>query len=74
VAVAVRVKVGVPPLPVTVKGYVPRCVEALTVIFSVDVLPEAGLGVKVEVVPDGSPLMVKVTGELNPPVRVMVTV
>jgi hypothetical protein len=74
VAVAVRVKFGVPPLPVTVKGYVPKRVEALTVILSVEVLPEAGLGVNVGVAPAGSPLMVKVTGELKPFVRVIVTV
>jgi hypothetical protein len=49
-------------------------VEALTIIFRVDVLPEAGLGVNVGVAPDGSPLMVKVTGELKPLVRVIVTV
>ena len=48
--------------------------DPLTVILSVDVLPEAGLGVNVGVAPDGSPLMVKVTGELKPFVRVIVTV
>jgi hypothetical protein len=74
VAVAVRVKTGVPPLPVTVKRYVPRRVEELTVTLSVEELPEAGLGVKLPVAPEGRPLMVKVTGELNPPVRVIVTV
>ena len=73
-AVAVRVKFGVPPLPVTVKGYVPARVEALTVILSVDVLPDAGLGVKTGVAPEGRPLMVKVTGELKPFTRVIVTV
>ena len=72
-AVAVRVKFGVPPLPVTVKGYVPKRVDPLTTILSVDVLPEAGLGVNVGVAPAGSPLMVKVTGELKPFVRVIVT-
>jgi hypothetical protein len=74
VAVAVRVKVGVPPMPVTVKGYVPLCVEELTVTFSVEELPEAGLGVKLPVAPEGRPLMDKVTGELNPPARVIVIV
>jgi hypothetical protein len=73
VAVAVRVKVGVPP-PVTVKRYVPWCVERLTVMFSVEELPGAGLGVKLSVAPEGRPLMDKVTGELNPPVRAIVTV
>ena len=71
---AVRVKVGDPPVPVTVKGYVPQRVDPLTTILSVDVLPEAGLGVNVGVAPAGSPLMVKLTGALNPPVRVIVTV
>lgn len=61
-------------MPVTVKGYVPKGVKALTTILSVDVFPEAGLGVNVGVVPAGSPLMVKATGALNPPVRVIVTV
>jgi hypothetical protein len=61
-------------LPVTVKRYVPRFVEALTVTLSVEELPDAGLGVKLPVAPEGRPLMVKVTGELNPPVRVIVTV
>jgi len=59
---------------VTVKRYVPRCVEEVTVTFSVEELPEAGLGVKLPVAPEGRPPIVKVTGELNPPVRVIVTV
>ena len=74
VAVAVRVKGGVPPMPVTVKGYVPCFAEELTVTLSVDELPAAGLGVKLPVAPDGRPPIDKVTGELNPPVRVIVTV
>jgi len=74
VAVAVRVKAGVPPMPVTVKGYVPLCVEELTVTVSVEELPDAGLGVKLPVAPEGRPLMEKLTGELKPPVRVIVTV
>ena len=61
-------------MPVTVNGYVPKRVEPLTTILSVEVLPEAGLGVNVGVVPAGSPLMVNATGALNPPVRVIVTV
>ena len=65
---------GDPPVPVTVNGYVPKRVEALTTIRNVDVLPEAGLGVKVAVAPAGSALMVNATGALNPPVRVIVTV
>ena len=61
-------------MPVTVKGYVPRCVVGLTTTVSVEELPEAGLGMKVGVAPDGSPLIVKLTGELKPFVRVIVTV
>ena len=61
-------------MPVTVKRYVPWCVERLTVICSVEELPETGLGVKLSVAPEGRPLMDKVTGELNPFVRVTVTV
>jgi hypothetical protein len=74
VAVAVRVKGGVPPVPVTVKRYVPWCVKRLTVTCSVEELPDAGLGVKLPVALEGRPLMDKVTGELNPPARVIVTV
>jgi hypothetical protein len=61
-------------VPVTVKRYIPRRVEELTVTFSVEELPDAGFGVKLPVAPEGRPLMDKVTGELNPPVRVIVTV
>jgi len=74
VAVPVRVKGGVPPMPVTVKRYVPCFAEELTVTLSVEELPAAGLGLKLPVAPDGRLLMDKVTGELNPPVRVIVTV
>ena len=73
VAVAVRVKSGAPPLPVTVKGYVPRPVEELTVMFSAEELV-AGFGSKLPVAPAGRPLTDKLTDELNPPVRVIVTV
>ena len=73
VAVAIRVKGGVPPMPVTVKRYVPCFAEELTVTPNVEELPAAGLGVKLPVAPDGRPLTDNVTGELNPPVRVIVT-
>ena len=73
VAVAIRVKGGVPPMPVTVKRYVPCFAEELTVTPNVEELPAAGLGVKLPVAPDGRPLIDNVTGELNPPVRVIVT-
>jgi hypothetical protein len=73
VALAVCVEGGVPPLPVTVKGYVPRAVEELTVIFSAEELV-AGFGLKLPVAPAGRPLTDKFAGELNPPVGVIVTV
>jgi hypothetical protein len=73
VAVAVCVKSGVPPLPLTVKEYVPRAVEELTVIFSAEELV-AGFGLNVPVAPVGRPLTDKFTVELNPPVGVIVTV
>jgi hypothetical protein len=59
---------------VAVKGYVPRFVEELTVIFSAEEELVAGFGVKLPVAPAGRPLTDKLTGELNPPVRVIVTV
>jgi hypothetical protein len=61
-------------MPVTVKRYIPWRVERLTVTRSVEELPDTGLGVKLPVAPEGRPLMDKVTGELNPAVRVIVTV
>jgi hypothetical protein len=73
VAVAVCVEGGAPPLPVTVKRYVPRVVEELTVIVSAEELV-AGFGLKLPVAPAGRPLTDKFTGELNPPVGVSVTV
>jgi hypothetical protein len=73
VAVAVRVRTGLPPVPVTVKGYVPLFTEPLTLIFSEEELV-AGLGAKLPVAPAGRPLTDKVTGELNPPDGLMVTV
>lgn len=73
VAVAVRVTVGVPPVPVTVKGYVPRAVEELTVIVNAEEVV-AGFGLKLPVAPAGRPLTDKLTDEVNPPVRVIVTV
>ena len=73
VAVVVWVAGGAPPVPVTVKGYVPRAVEELTVIVSAEE-PVAGFGLKLPVAPAGRPLTDKVTGELKPPVGVIVTV
>ena len=65
VAVAVRVMVGEPPLPVTVKTYVPLAVEEPTVRVSVEEVV-AGFGLKLPLVPEGRPLTEKVTAELKP--------
>ena len=73
VAVAVWVAGGAPPVPVTVKRYVPCAVEELTVIVSAEELV-AGFGLKLPVAPAGRPLTDKVTGELKPPVDAIVTV
>ena len=73
VAVAVRVMVGEPPLPVTVKTYVPLAVEEPTVRVSVEEVV-AGFGLKLPLVPEGRPLTEKVTAELKPLVGLIVTV
>ena len=72
-AVVVCVEGGFPPVPVTVNGYVPPAVEELTFMFNVDEVV-AGFGLKLPVAPAGRALMDKLTDELNPPVRVIVTV
>jgi len=68
-------------VPVTVRVYVPRATEALTVIVNVDVAdpPEGGVtevGLKVAVTPVGAPETDKATAELKPfrEVTVMVDV
>jgi hypothetical protein len=73
VAVAVRVIVGVPPMPVTVKTYVPLAVDELTVNVSAEEVV-AGFGLKLPVVPEGRPLTERVTGELKPLLGLIVTV
>ena len=74
-AVAVRVIVGLPPMPLTVKLYVPLATEPGTEMFSVDEFPVAGFGLKVGVAPDGRPLVTdRLTPALNPPVLLMFTV
>ena len=60
-------------MPVTVNGNVPFGAEALTVIFRTEELV-AGFGLKLPVAPEGRPVTDRVTGELKPPVGVMVTV
>jgi hypothetical protein len=74
VAVAVWLIVGLPPVPVTVKVYVPFATERSAVTVKVDEEPEAGLGEKVPVAPAGKPLIDIDTGELKPLVRAIVTV
>jgi len=48
--------------------------ERVTVTLKEVDAPDAGLGEKVLVAPAGKPLTDIVSGELNPPVRVMATV
>ncbi len=62
-----------PDVPVTVKVYDPRAVEALTFKVSVEDVV-AGFGLKLPVVPAGRPLTDIVTAELKPPVGLIVTV
>jgi hypothetical protein len=73
VAFTLCVFVGLPPVPVTVKVYVPFEVEELTVNVKVDEVV-AGFGLKLPVAPAGRPLTERVTDELKPPVRVIVAV
>ena len=66
-----------PPLPVTVIGYVPTGVLAPTVIVIVELpAPGAGIGsgLKLTVVPDGTPDDDKLTALLKPPPMVVVIV
>src|SRR5271166_6235716 len=82
-AAAVTVSVTVvfcwmpPPLPVTVMGYVPGTVLAPTVVVIVE-LPEPGAGIgfglKLTVVPDGTPEADNVIALLKPPLTVVVSV
>ena len=65
---------GLPPFPVTVNGYDPFATERATVTVKVVEEPPAGFGEKLPVAPDGRPLTDIVTGDVNPPVRVIVTV
>src|SRR5208282_2323331 len=66
-----------PPLPVTVRGYVPTGVLAPTVIVMVE-LPEPGAGIgsglKLTVVPDGIPDAERVIALLKPPLMAVVIV
>ena len=66
-----------PPLPVTVMGYVPVAVLEPTVMVIVE-LPEPGagigLGLKLTVVPDGTPEADRLIALLKPPPIVVVIV
>jgi hypothetical protein len=65
-----------PPLPVSVIGYVPAAVLLPTVIVTPELpAPGAGigLGLKLTVVPDGTPAADKVMALLNPPLTVVLT-
>jgi hypothetical protein len=73
-AVAVWLIVGLPPVPVTVKVYVPFATERSEVTVKVDEEPEAGFGEKFAVAPAGKPLIDIDTGELKPFVRAIDTV
>ena len=70
---AVWVITGLPPLAVTVNGYVPLDTDLSTTTVSVVEEPVAGSGAKVPVAPTGKPLTDIANGELKPPVRVIVT-
>ncbi len=66
-----------PPFPVTVMGYVPTSVLAPTVMVMVE-LPEPGAGIvcglKLTVVPVGTPVADKVIELLKPPLTLVVMV
>jgi hypothetical protein len=75
VSATVVVAVVLPEVPVTVMLYVPVAVDAATFIVMVELpAPVIELGLKLTVTPVGWPVAVKVTGELNPPVTVLVIV
>src|SRR5271170_3350200 len=66
-----------PPLPVTVMGYVPVGVLPPTVMVMVE-LPEPGAGIgfglKLTVVPDGTPAADRLIALLKPPLMAVVIV
>jgi hypothetical protein len=66
-----------PPFPVTVMGYVPAAVLAPTVMVIVELpAPGAGivLGLKLTVVPEGTPEADRLIALLKPPMTVVVIV
>ena len=66
-----------PPLPVTVMGYVPVAVLPPTVMVMVE-LPEPGAGIgsglKLTVVPEGTPEVDRLMALLKPPLMAVVMV
>jgi hypothetical protein len=77
VSVTVALRWSPPPLPVTVMGYVPTAVPAPTVIVMVELpVPGAGmvLGLKLTVVPVGTPVAERLIALLKPPLTVVVIV
>jgi hypothetical protein len=60
-------------VPVTVKVYVPRETVDGTLTVSVEELV-AGFGLNVPDAPGGRPLTVRLTGELKPPIGMIVMV
>jgi hypothetical protein len=73
VAVAVCWIAGVPPVPVTVRVYVPRDAPDETVTVKVED-PVAGFGLNVPTAPAGRPPTSRLTDQPKPPVVVMLTV
>ena len=65
---------GLPPIPVTVNGYVPFASERVAVTVRVVDEPPAGLGENVPVTPEGRPLTDIVNGDAKPPLRAIATV
>ena len=75
VSVTVVVSVVPPEVPFTVMGYTPVAVVPATAIVMVEVpVPVIEVGLKVTVTPVGWPVADNVTGELKPPVVVLVMV
>lgn len=67
----------VPPVPVTVMGYVPGVVVPATAMVMVEVPPPGagiGLGLKLTVTPEGCPEAERVIALLKPPLTVVVMV
>ena len=62
-----------PPEPVIVSVNVPRVVEPVVAIESVDDVPVVDVGLNVPLAPLGRPPTVNVTAALKPPVRVTET-